>query len=289
MYSHYKTKLAALLLGLLLVGCTRESSTNRDESSPLSAPDPAGSSGTEPSASTLSEAEHGHAAGSHGGVIIPIGADSYHAEAIIEKSGSFRLITLGQDETRIQEVDVQQLRAYVKGEADADAVSIDLVATPQEGDSPGKTSQFIAQLPETLIGKAVQVTIPNLNIQGERFRIGFTTAVAEHADEMPSGLVGEEERRLYLTPGGKYTAADIEANGNVTASQKYKGMKSDHNAKPQPGDRICPISMTKANPEFAWIIDGKSYLFCCPPCIDEFLTMAKESPDDLRDPETYVK
>jgi YHS domain-containing protein len=289
MYSHYKTKHVALLLGLLLVGCTRESSTNRGESSPLSSPDPAGSSGTEPAASTLSEAEHGHAAGSHGGVIIPIGADSYHAEAIIEKSGSFRLITLGQDETRIQEVDVQQLRAYVKGEADADAVSIDLVATPQEGDSPGKTSQFIAQLPETLIGKAVQVTIPNLNIQGERFRIGFTTAVEEHADEMPSGLVGEEERRLYLTPGGKYTAADIEANGNVTASQKYKGMKSDHNAKPQPGDRICPISMTKANPEFAWIIDGKSYLFCCPPCIDEFLTMAKESPDELRDPETYVK
>jgi YHS domain-containing protein len=289
MYSHYKTKLVALLLGLLLVGCTRESSTNRDEGSPLSSPDPAGSSGTEPAASTLSEAEHGHAAGSHGGVIIPIGADSYHAEAIIEKSGSFRLITLGQDETRIQEVDVQQLRAYVKGEADADAVSIDLVATPQEGDSPGKTSQFIAQLPETLIGKAVQVTIPNLNIQGERFRIGFTTAVEEHADEMPSGLVGDEERRLYLTPGGKYTAADIEANGNVTASQKYKGMKSDHNAKPQPGDRICPISMTKANPEFAWIIDGKSYLFCCPPCIDEFLTMAKESPDELRDPETYVK
>lgn len=288
MYLHPKTKLVALLT-LLLFGCARESTPAGDESRPVSSPEPAASSGAESSVSSLSDAEHGHVAGAHGGVIIPIGADSYHAEAIIEKSGSFRLITLGQDETRIQEVDVQQLRAYVKGEADADAVSVDLVATPQDGDSPGKTSQFVAQLPETLIGKAVQVTIPNLNIQGERFRIGFTTAVAEHSEEMPSALAGDEESKLYLTPGGKYTAADIEANGNVTASQKYKGMKSDHNAKPQPGDRICPISMTKANPEFAWIIDGKSYLFCCPPCIDEFLTMAKESPDELRDPETYVK
>jgi hypothetical protein len=280
---------ASLLLGVLLAGCTRESAPGRNEGSSVPAADPVASSGTEPSPSTAIQADHQHAAGAHGGVIIPIGADSYHAEAIVEKAGGFRLLTLGQDETRIQEVDIQPLRAYVKGEADTDAAPVDLIATPQDGDSPGKTSQFVGRLPETLIGKAIQVTIPNLNIQGERFRIGFTTAVAGHGDEMPASVVGDEERMLYLTPGGKYTAADIEANGNVTAAEKYKGIKSDHNAKPQPGDRICPISRTKANPEFVWIVDGKPYLFCCPPCIDEFLIMAKESPDELRDPETYVK
>lgn len=281
--------LASLLLGVVLAGCTRETAPGRDESGSAPAADPVASRGITPSSNAASQAEHEHAAGAHGGVIIPVGADSYHAEAIVEKSGGFRLILLGQDETRIQEVDIQPLRAYVKGEADTDALSLDLVATPQAGDSPGKTSQFVGQLPAAVTGRAIQVTIPNLNIQGERFRIGFTTAVAEPAAGMHSDLAGDEQRLLYLTPGGKYTAADIEANGNVTAAEKYKGIQSDHNAKPQPGDRLCPISMTKANPEFVWIIGGKSYLFCCPPCIDEFLMMAKESPDELRDPETYVK
>ncbi len=33
-------------------------------------------------------------------------------------------------------------------------------------------------------------------------------------------------KTLYLTPGGRYTEADIVANGKMTASQKFKGMKS---------------------------------------------------------------
>ena len=96
------------------------------------------------------ESQHPHFAGSHGGIIIPIGSDSYHAEAVIEKNGLFRLLTLGADETRIQEVDQQAIKAYVKASGDSDASSIDLVSTPQDGDAAGKTSQFVGKLPEAL-------------------------------------------------------------------------------------------------------------------------------------------
>lgn len=48
---------------------------------------------------------------------------------------------------------------------------------------------------------------------------------------------------------------------------------------PQRGDKVCRISDTKANPRFTWVLGGQRYEFCCPPCIDEFLTLAKEHPE----------
>lgn len=235
------------------------------------------------------EGEHPHKPGSHGGIIVPIGSDSYHAEAVIEKGGDFRLLTLGKDESRIQEVDVQTIKAYVKVVGQPDATPIELAATPQDGDAHGKTSQFVGQLPEDLRGKPLEVTIPNLRINGERFRIGFTTATAAHQEDMPAGLPADEEQSLYLTPGGKYTEADIEANGRMTASQKFKGILSSHDMKPKPGDRICPITLTKANPKFTWIIGGEPYEFCCPPCVDEFVKTAKEQPELVQLPISYIK
>lgn len=235
------------------------------------------------------EADHAHKPGSHGGIIIPIGTDSYHAEAVIEKSGTIRLLTLGKDEARIQEVDEQAIKAYVKIVGQSDTTPVELAATPQEGDMPGQTSQFVGVLPVELRGQPLEVTIPNLRIKGERFRIGFTTLTASHQEEMPAGLPAADEQALYLTPGGKYTEADIEANGKVTASQKFKGVMSSHDMKPKPGDRICPVTLTKANPKFTWVIDGKPYQFCCPPCVDEFVKTAKQQPDEVKLPETYIK
>lgn len=101
--------------------------------------------------------------------------------------------------------------------------------------------------------------------------------------------VSDKERKLYLTPGGAYTHADIKANGNQTAAQKFKGVKVNHDIKPKVGDRICPITMTKANPGFNWIIGGKKYLFCCPPCVEEYLAQAKKNPASLRPPEEFIK
>ncbi len=248
-------------------------------------PPPAASS---PSVAS-SEGAHGHKPGAHGGTIVSIGLDSYHAEAIVEKGGRLRLLMLGKDESRIQEVDEQTLTAYVKAVGEAEAVSVELTAAPQEGDAAGKTSQFAGQLPEGMGVREVEVTIPILRIAGERFRVGFTTEKSAHQEDMPDGLAVDEERALYLSPGGKYTATDILANGKVTASQKFRGLMASHDMKPKAGDKLCPITNTKANSKFTWIVNGKPYEFCCPPCVDEFVKLAKEQPDAIKSPETYLK
>lgn len=108
-------------------------------------------------------------------------------------------------------------------------------------------------------------------------------------DDMPAGVSADEERALYLTPGGLYTEADIKANGSVTAGDKYKGKMAKHDMKPKAGEKVCPITMTKANPKFTWIIGGKTYEFCCPPCIDEYVLLAKTSPKEVLDPSEYIK
>ena len=48
--------------------------------------------------------EHPHKPGLHGGIIVPIGRDSYHAEAVFETGGTLRLYTLGQDEGLAQRI-----------------------------------------------------------------------------------------------------------------------------------------------------------------------------------------
>lgn len=123
-----------------------------------------------------------------------------------------------------------------------------------------------------------------------KFVAALAAAVpAGHDDGMPDGLADAEARELYLTPGGLYTEADIKANGSVTAGAKFKGVMSKHDFKPKAGDAICPITLTKVNPQFTWIIGGKTYQFCCPPCIDEFVLLAKTSPEQIKDPSFYVK
>ena len=286
------------LLAIVIAGCGAESSPDAvaPVTTAVDSTDPSASTSTMPNgvvtksdADKPTEEEHPHKPGAHGGIIVPIGSDSYHAEAVIEKGGDFRLLMLGKDETRIQEVDIQPIKAYVKVVGDPDATAVELTAVPQDGDGPDKTSQFVGQLPEALRGKQLDVTIPNLRIAGERFRVGFTTVTESHEEDMPAGLGADKENTLYLTAAGKYTDADIKANGGVTASQKFKGVASSHDMFPKAGDRICPVTQTKANPKFTWVIDGKPYQFCCPPCVDEFVKLAKERPDELQEPDSYIK
>ena len=223
-------------------------------------------------------------------LLVSLGRDSYHIEAIVTDTGELRLYTLGSDESRVQEVQVQELIVYVKTTDGSDSASIEVKPQPQPGDGEGKTSLFVAQLPAPLVGQSIDVVVPNISIGGERFRLGFTTKLAEH--DLQAGHDGGEadtKRELYLTPGGIYTQADIEANGNVTAQQKFARIQAVHDLKPQPGDKICPITLTKANPNITWFIGGQPYQFCCPPCVDEFVALAKNKPEDVKDPDHYVQ
>ena len=98
-----------------------------------------------------------------------------------------------------------------------------------------------------------------------------------------------KEAAVYLMPGGVYTADDIKANGDTTVSAKYKDLKVSHDIKPVAGDKLCPVTLTKANADLTWVIGGKKYEFCCPPCVEEFVSLAKTKPDEVKAPETYIK
>jgi YHS domain-containing protein len=109
------------------------------------------------------------------------------------------------------------------------------------------------------------------------------------AREMPLPVAAAQQRELYLAPGGTYTLTDIDANGRLSASQKYRGFQARHDSDPKSGDRLCPVTRTKASAECTWIVAGQEYQFCCPPCIDEFVRLAKDQPEQVQPPDAYVK
>src|SRR5262245_40779521 len=96
------------------------------------APGPAG----EPKPEAGKPDDHEHKPGAHGGIIVPLGRDSYHVEAVFEKGGVVRLYTLGKDEARVQEVDVQELVGFVTPVGSSEAEQLKFTAQPQPGDSP---------------------------------------------------------------------------------------------------------------------------------------------------------
>lgn len=95
------------------------------------------------------------------------------------------------------------------------------------------------------------------------------------------------EDSVFRTPGGLYTQADIDKNGDQTPAVKFDGIPSRHDIQPRKGDLLCPITMTKANPNFYWWIAGKRYTFCCPPCIEEMVIKAKKAHGSLPPPESF--
>ncbi len=233
--------------------------------------------------------EHAHLASQHGGILIELEPNRYQAEVWIEQDDTLRLMTLGQSASEIIDVESQELVAYVDG-GDGSVVPVPLQPEPQAGDEPGRTSQFVGRLPSSLMGRPISATVAALQIEGRRYRLGFSwPPTSSHQPPMPEKVHDEAERDLYLTPGGRYTLADIQANGGVTASTAFAGFKAQHDFDPRPGDQLCPVTRTKANLECGWIIGGQRYTFCCPPCIDEFLTLAKERPEEVQAPAAYVK
>jgi hypothetical protein len=264
------------VLALWLTGCADSSADI-----PVPKPDPLDHPGD----------DHAHKPSAHGGIIVPVGRHSYHAEAVFEKGGTLRLYLLGQDEAQVQETEAKPVEAFAKVAGEPEAEKFVLTPDPQPGDQPGMTSRFVGQLPLGAAGKDVEVTIPNLTVGGGRFRVGFrSVSPAGHAEAgMPTKLGTDEERAVFFTPGGKYTPADIAANGDTVPSAKYRGLKAKHDDNPKPGEKVCPVSGSKADPRFTWIVGGQTYEFCCVPCVEELVGTAKEKPAEIKDPESYRK
>lgn len=232
---------------------------------------------------------HGHEPGAHGGFIVSVGDDHYHMEALFESDGTLRLYTLNHDQTEVLPVDKQALSAYVRRPRMTRSVAVTLQPEPQRGDPEGTTSLFVGQLPIEFVNSPLVITVPLIEISGKRYHFNFVSSEEPTGPVMPAKVTDAAERELYLTPGGKYTAADIAANGTTTASLKYQAFHSAHDMNPQAGDRICPITGTKANAQCTWIVDGQRYEFCCPPCIDEFVKRAKTQPEELKKATAYVQ
>lgn len=263
---------SGLSAAVLLSGCGRKP-----------APEPS----AEKKASRHEDEEHAHAKG-----IVTMG--DYHAKLLVENGGSLKLFILGKDESKVAAIEAQEVAGYLKAEQDMEAVRITLKPDPQAGDPQGKTSQFTGSVPENLHGQPLIATF-QLTIAGERYRPEFRTGEKNHAghDGMPEGIargegVSDEERQHYLTPGGIYTTADIKANGDTIPSDKFKGMRWKH-GKAKAGDKLCPVTDNKADPTCSWVVNGKKYEFCCPPCLDKFIDWAKNEPEQIKEPGMYVK
>jgi hypothetical protein len=120
------------------------------------------------------------------------------------------------------------------------------------------------------------------------YRIWSYATFTPERRPMPAPMAEEQERALFQSVGGKYSRADIAANGPVLPSQKFRGFQAKHDYRPKPGDRLCPVTLTKANPNCTWIVGGQTYQFCCPPCIGEFVQQAKARPKEIKVPDFYI-
>jgi hypothetical protein len=231
--------------------------------------------------------QHVHRRAPHGGVIASADDDKghYHVEALADRGHTLKLYTYAEDLEEVLEVEHQILTAQVKCEGGAKTTPVVLMPMPQPRDTDGRTSRFFGKLPQELRGKSLTVHVPGIDLSGRRM-IQLDFAVA--SPEMHGLADDEQEQKLLLSAGGKYTEADIRANGGMTASRKYKGFEANHEIRLRLGERLCPISLTKANRQFTWVVSGKTYVFCCPPCVEEFVRRVKQEPQEIRDPERYV-
>ncbi|MFM7320525.1 MAG: hypothetical protein ACKO5K_03245 [Armatimonadota bacterium] len=220
-------------------------------------------------------------------------AGEMHYEARLDASGNLVIHRYGERIGQLAPLPDKdaadiEVEAFVAGEP---ATAVELRPKPYRTDPDGTSSRFVAHVPAALARRTpcLVVVTPENGTSVRLFWDGQDLAGISEDDRMPAPMGDREAAKVFLKSGGLYTDADIVANGNTTAARRYGSAMTRHNAHPKPGDQICPISETKANPKFAWTVGGKSYAFCCPPCIEEFVRKAKETPGDIQPPAAFVK
>ena len=245
------------------------------------------------------QGDHGdggdHGAGPHGGTVIEFG--KYHGEFCVDHARKQATVyVLDGSVKNAAPVAAETLSLSVK----TPQFQVELKADPQPGDPKGKSSRFVATHENFAKEQEFEGTLSGL-IDGKPYSGDFKEE--PHADPKKGSKAAGEvdahgravaqgnaaEAEVCLKPGGIYTDADIKANGGTTVSAKYKDLKVSHDIKPKAGDQLCPVTLTKANPALTWVIGGRKYEFCCPPCVEEFVTLAKTKPGEVKAPEAYLK
>lgn len=245
-----------------------------------------------PTKSSAKEDDHeNHGAGPHGGAVIELG--KFHGEIVVDREKKTATVYILDGKVKnAAPIGADQLLLSVK----KPQFQIELKADPQASDPKGKCSRFTATH-DNLAGKDMLEGTVSMELDGKPYlgdflefahKDGKPVMKDEHGRTIESKPV-DAQSALFLKPGGAYTEADIKANGGLTVDQKYKNFKANHDLKPAVGAKICPITLTKADPKLTWIVGGKTYEFCCPPCVEEFVELAKTKPEEIKDPSAYIK
>jgi hypothetical protein len=228
-----------------------------------------------------------HEPGPHGGVVFDLG--KYHGEFVLKPgSDEATLYVLDDDEKTPAPIAATQLDVTLK----SPAVTVEFKPQPLPGEPNGKSSRFVGKHEAFAARQSLEATVIGM-IDGKpsegRFEADAAGTPHSRHKSMPKGVGGTAaERELFLTPGGIYTEADIDANGRMLPSRKFAGISWPHDDDLKTGDKLCPVTANKADPRCVWIVNGNSYEFCCTPCLDKFVKWAKTQPDRIKKPEEYI-
>ncbi|MCI0705302.1 MAG: hypothetical protein L0241_29940, partial [Planctomycetia bacterium] len=232
-------------------------------------------------------AEHPHE-GPHGGGIAQWGDDEYHLEFIVDHATKTATVYVLDDSVKKPKpIDAKELTLALKS---SPPVTMTLQAKPEESDPPGLASRF--SVTHEALGKEQQFagTISG-KVAGKPYSGDFAEKAHDgHGPASPGApKPTDREIALFMTPGGIYTQEDIQKNGNTVPAVKFYGISWSHEDNPKVGDKLCPVTVNKTDEKCAWWVNGKRYEFCCPPCLEKFVKMAKDSPEKVKDPDEYVK
>ncbi len=231
---------------------------------------------------------HDHPPSPHAGQLVTFkaGATHYHVEFVVEPTGRVRVYPLDESATKPLPVEAQLLVLSVEGPAAGEPAPV-MLRPANTSEPAGTTTQFVGRLPARAINGRMTVRFTEFKVSGERYRFEFVwdSPVGEEAFRT---LYRDEQRRIFLSPGGKYLDSDIRDNGGLSADAKFAAAAPTHDHAPKPGNRVCPVSGFKAEATITWVVGGEKYVFCCQPCIDEFVLLAKEKPHEVQPAARYV-
>lgn len=252
----------------------------RDKSAPTPAAAPAA-----PAAKAAAKAHDHPSVGPHGGPLAEWGDEEYHVEVTVDHAAKTATVyVLDGNAKAAAPIDAATLTLAL---AFAPPVTVTLAAQPQPGDPAGRSSRFAGTHPALAVERPVSGSV-SAKVGGKPFSGDFEAG--EHASHTPAKAAPTgREADLFLKPGGIYTAADVTKNGGVVPSVKFAGLSWSHDDELKPGDKICPVTVNKADDKCAWSVNGQQYHFCCPPCLEKFVRWAKETPEKVKPPSEYVK
>ena len=164
---------------------------------------------------------HDHPPALHFGqvVVFKAGSRHYHIEFVVEPTGVVHLFPLDESATRPLPVDSQPLVFTVQISPEAEAYSVMLRPVPEEGTADAKTTRFVGRLPVRAVNGKLLVRFTEFKVDGERFRFEFDW-VSPIGDEAFRAAFKDEQRRIFLSTGGKYLDEDIRENGGLPADAR---------------------------------------------------------------------